>query len=62
MEDERPVGHVRILVEVVDASGIDRGRAPNQPMHFVALADQELGKIRAVLPGYPSDKSASAGT
>jgi hypothetical protein len=34
---------------VIDAFSVERGRAPNNAMNLVALAQQKLGKIGAVL-------------
>jgi hypothetical protein len=36
---------VRILVEVVDAVGVERRRATDQSVHLVALAEQQLSQV-----------------
>jgi len=42
---------VRILVNVVEALGIERRRPPDQAVHRVALRQQQFGEVRAVLAG-----------
>jgi hypothetical protein len=42
---------MRILVEVIDARGIERGRPPLDAMDLIAEAEQIFGKIGAVLAG-----------
>jgi hypothetical protein len=42
---------VRILVQVVDAIGIKGGRSPFDAVNAVALGEQKLGQISAILPG-----------
>ena len=41
---------MRVLVEVVDAVGVEARRAPHDAVHLVALLHQELGQVGAVLP------------
>ena len=54
----QPAGRlVRVLVDVVDALGVERGRAADQPVHLVALREQQLGEVRAVLAGDAGDQS-----
>ena len=43
---------VRILVEVLDAGGVERGRAPLHSVHHIVLGQQQLGQIGAVLAGH----------
>jgi hypothetical protein len=52
VKDKPAPSIVRILVKVVDAICIEQGRPTLNAMHFVALAEQKLSKIRAILPGY----------
>jgi hypothetical protein len=40
---------VRVLVEVVDAVRVERRRAADDPVDLVALREQQLGEVRAVL-------------
>ena len=47
---------MRILEEVVDAPGVERRRAANDPVHLVALVEQELGEVGAVLAGDAGDE------
>ena len=42
---------MRILVDVVDARRVERRRAPLYAMNDIPLAQQELGKICAILSG-----------
>jgi hypothetical protein len=49
MQGETAILDVRILVEVVDAVGIEQGGPALDAMHLVALVEQELGEIGAVL-------------
>ena len=51
VQDEAPVLLVRVLVEVIDAVGIEQGGAALDAMHIVALVEEELGQIGAVLSG-----------
>jgi hypothetical protein len=56
MQLEADVFVVRILVQVINAIGIEGGRAAFDAMHGVALAEQELSQIGAVLPRYSRDQ------
>ena len=47
---------VRVLVEVIDPAGVERGGAPLDPMHMVALLQEELREVAAVLPGDTGDQ------
>ena len=49
MQDELLVRLVRVLIEVLDAAGVEGGRAALQAVDGVALLKQELGEIGAVL-------------
>ena len=50
MESEPSVTFMRILVEVIDAAGVERRCTPLDPMHLVALFEQQLRQVAAVLP------------
>jgi hypothetical protein len=52
---KRRSGLVRILVQVVDAVGVEQRGAPLDAVHLVALVEQELGQIGAVLAGDAGD-------
>ncbi len=56
MEDEIAVLHVRILVEMVDAVGVEEGGAALDAVDDIALLQQELGQIGAVLAGNAGDE------
>ncbi len=45
-----------VLVNVIDALGIERRRAAFQAMHHVAFFQQKFRQVRAILPGYPGNK------
>jgi hypothetical protein len=51
VQQERHVAGVGVLVEMVDARGVERGGTPLDPMNGVAEAKQEFGEVGAVLPG-----------
>ena len=57
VQDEAAPLLVRILVEVVDAVGVEQRGAAFDAMHFVAFAQQEFGEIGAVLAGDAGDES-----
>jgi hypothetical protein len=48
-------GFVRVAVQVVDAVGVEERRAALDAVHLVALVEQELGEIGAVLAGDAGD-------
>ena len=50
---------VRVLVEGINPTGVERGGAPLDPMHLVALLQQQLRQIAAILPGV-SDRAVFA--
>ena len=56
VHQERHIAGVGILVEVIDAGGIERGRPPFDAVHGVAEAEQIFGQIRTVLPGHARDQ------
>ena len=51
MDDKIPVRDMRVLVEMIDALGIDQGGAALDAVHLIALFEQKLGEIGAVLTG-----------
>jgi hypothetical protein len=61
VEDEAAVRFVRILVEMVDAVGVEQRSATLDAMHFVALVEQELGEVGTVLAGHAGDQCDFAG-
>ena len=40
MQEEAHPFYVRIAVQVVDSCGVERGRTPLNPMHYVTFAQQ----------------------
>ena len=53
-------GHVLlvlVLIQMIDAIGIERGGPTLDAVHDVALAEQQLCKIGAILPGDAGDES-----
>ncbi len=56
VEDEALVGLVRLLVEVLDPPGVERRRPPLDAVDDVALFEEELGQIGAVLAGHAGDQ------
>jgi hypothetical protein len=51
VQQERHIAGVRVLVEMIDPRGIERGRPPLDAVHRVAEAEQIFGEIGAVLTG-----------
>ena len=49
---------VRIGVKMIDARSVEGARAPDDPVHFVAFPEQEIGKITSVLAGDAGDERA----
>ena len=56
MQDEATPLFVRILIQVVDALGIERGGPALDTMHLVAFLQQELGEVATVLAGNTRDQ------
>src|SRR4029077_10688576 len=51
---------VRIVVEVIDARRVERGRTSLYSMHNVALGQQQFSQISPVLPRGTSNKCGSS--
>ena len=47
---------VRILIQMIDAVGVEQRGPALDAVHFVALAEQKLGKVGAVLAGDAGDQ------
>jgi hypothetical protein len=47
---------VWILVEVVDPGGVEGRSSPDEPVNLIALLQQQLGEIGAVLAGNAGDE------
>lgn len=56
VEDEAAILDVRVLVQVVDAVGVEEAAAALDAVHLVAFFEQQFGQIGAVLPGYAGDE------
>src|SRR6266850_6133099 len=48
---------VWIFVEMIDATGIERGSTTDDAMHLIIFCEQKLGKVTAVLSGDTCDQS-----
>ena len=56
VEDEALAVHMGVLVEVVDAFGVERRGAAFDAVHEVSFFEQELGQIGSVLTGNPGNQ------
>ena len=56
VEGERESGFVRVVVEVVDAAGVEGAGAADDAVDVVALRQEELGEVGAILPGDAGDE------
>ena len=61
VEVQAGAGGVRVLVEVLDAPGAEGARAAHQAVDLVALGEQQLGEVRAVLAGDAGDEGLLRG-
>ena len=48
---------VRVIIEMVNATGVEGTRTPDQPMYLIAFKEKKLGEIRTVLASDACDKS-----
>ena len=48
---------VRVTVEMIDTTGVEGARTPDQAVYFIAFEEEKLGKIGTVLAGDACDKS-----
>jgi hypothetical protein len=46
---------MRVLVEMIDARGVERGRAPLDAMNGIAAPKQIVREICTILSGYTGD-------
>ena len=58
VQNKPGAGDMRIVVEVVDARGVEAGGAADDAMDFVAFFQQQFGEIGAVLTGDAGDECA----
>ena len=56
VQKEMDVLRMKIAVQVLDPSAVERRRAPPQAVNDVTLLQEKLGEIRAVLPSHTRDK------
>ena len=56
MQDQFFVLNMRVLVQMVNAVGIEKRGAALDAMHFVTLREQESSEVGAVLAGDAGDK------
>ena len=56
VQDEAAALFMRVLVQVVNAVGVEQRGAPLDAVHFVALAQQKFGEVGAVLAGDAGDE------
>jgi hypothetical protein len=52
---------VGILIEVIDPAGVEAAGPALDPVHHIALLQEQLGKIAAVLASNSSDQSCFGG-
>jgi hypothetical protein len=53
---EAALRHVRILIDRIDSAGIERARAPDNPIYFIPFLEEEFRQIRPVLTGDTGDQ------
>ena len=56
VQEEAGIALVRIHVQVVDPLRVELAGATDQPVDLVALLQEELGEVRAVLAGDAGDQ------
>ncbi len=57
VQEEVAVPIMWVLVEMIDAVGIEQGAAALDPVDLIALGEQQLGKIGSILSGDAGDQS-----
>ena len=57
MQNKTPLTGVRILIEMVDAVGIEQRGSPFEAVHLIPFLEKEFRQICAVLPGNTGDQS-----
>ena len=61
VEEEAHALFMAILIQMVDAVGVEQAGAPLEAVHFVAFFQQEFGKVGAVLAGDAGDEGGFVG-
>jgi hypothetical protein len=56
VENEIATGDVRILVQVIDAIGVEKRSAALDAVDDIAFAQQEFGEVGAILSGHASEQ------
>ncbi len=56
VQSQPDVALVRVLIDRVESLGVERRGPADQPVHVVALGEQEFRQVRAVLPGDAGDE------
>jgi hypothetical protein len=56
VQDEAPISLVRVLIQMIDAVGIEQGTAPLDTMHFITFGKEEVGEVRAILTRHAGDQ------
>jgi hypothetical protein len=56
VQNEAAVASLGVLVEMVDAVGVEKRSATLDAMDDVALLEEELGEVRAILSGDARDE------
>jgi hypothetical protein len=56
MQEQARAIHMRILVDVVDAAGVEAGGAADDAMNLIAFFQQQFGQIGTVLAGDAGDE------
>jgi len=54
--DEVAVVEDQLLPDVVDSPGVEGAAPAHEPVHLVALVEQQLREVAAVLPRDPGDE------
>jgi hypothetical protein len=58
VEIEARARTVRVLINMVDPIGVECAGTPDDPVNFIALAEQQFSKVGTVLTGDTSDECA----
>jgi len=53
---ETPMGHMRIFIDGIDATGIERTGTTHNAVDFVTSTEQKFGQIGPILSGNPCNQ------
>ena len=56
MKNQARISVMGVLIEVIDTTGVEAAGPALDPVHLVALLQQKLGQIAAILACDPSDQ------